>query len=86
LGHTLARHVGKTDADLIGRLATQTRITGASSFASEAIAESVISSTIKSNRGAIKSWLNGPNAIDGLRLEYWFNKYWARSHEKNWHC
>jgi len=29
LGHTLARHVGKTDADLIGRLATQRGITGA---------------------------------------------------------
>ncbi|WP_051349334.1 DUF6443 domain-containing protein [Chryseobacterium gregarium] len=58
LGHTLARHVGKTDADLITRLATETRITGASSFASEAMAESIISSTIKSNRGAIKSWMN----------------------------
>ncbi|WP_316931377.1 RHS repeat-associated core domain-containing protein, partial [Chryseobacterium sp. P1-3] len=39
LGHTLARHVGKTDADLISRLATQKGITGASSFTNEAIAE-----------------------------------------------
>ncbi len=69
LGHTLARHVGKTDADLISRLATQRRITGASSFTNEAIAESVISSTIKSNRGAIKSWLRS-GMTNSLRLEY----------------
>ncbi|WP_202962940.1 RNase A-like domain-containing protein, partial [Chryseobacterium sp. P1-3] len=69
LGHTLARHVGKTDADLISRLATQKGITGASSFTNEAIAESVISSTIKSNRDAIKSWLRS-GMTNSLRLEY----------------
>ncbi|MBF6645860.1 RNase A-like domain-containing protein [Chryseobacterium indologenes] len=69
LGHTIARHIGKTDADLINRLTTERRIAGASSFASESIAESVISSTINSNRGAIKTWINS-GATTNLRLDY----------------
>ena len=69
LGHTLARHVAKTDADLISRLAIQRGITGASSFTSETVAETVISSTISTNRGAIKSWLNS-GATTNLRLDY----------------
>ncbi|WP_172279053.1 RNase A-like domain-containing protein [Chryseobacterium sp. LAM-KRS1] len=41
----------------------------ASSFTNEAVAESVIRSTIRSNRAAIKSWLNS-GATTNLRLEY----------------
>ncbi|WP_373428009.1 RNase A-like domain-containing protein [Chryseobacterium sp. CKR4-1] len=41
----------------------------ASSFTNEAVAESVIKSTIRSNRAAIKSWLNS-EATTNLRLEY----------------
>ncbi|MDC8104518.1 hypothetical protein MTQ00_08200 [Chryseobacterium sp. B21-037] len=42
----------------------------ASTFTNEAVAESVIRSTIRSNRTAIKSWLKGSNSVDNLVLEY----------------
>jgi len=57
VGHTISRHVGKTDAELISRLSSSSRISGASTFASQEVAESVISSTIKTNRPALNAWL-----------------------------
>ena len=58
-GHTIARHIGKTDADLASRLAAEPRISGASSFTDRAIAESAIAQTIDANQAAINTWLSG---------------------------
>ncbi len=38
-GHTLERHVGKTEAQLAQRLASETRISAASSFTDRSVAE-----------------------------------------------
>ena len=56
-GHTLDRHVGQTDVQLIARLQQSPRIRGASIFFNQAIAESVISQTIQQNRPMIRQWL-----------------------------
>jgi hypothetical protein len=58
-GHTIARHVGKTDADLAARLTAEPRISGASSFTDRAIAESAIGRTLDANQAAINTWLSG---------------------------
>ena len=55
-GHTIARHVARTEAQLQARLATQKAIPVASSFRSLEDAERVVSLTIRANKGIIKEW------------------------------
>lgn len=55
--HTLARHVGKSDAFLISRLADQRRIPFASTFRDQSAAEHFIERVIAARRGAIDEWL-----------------------------
>lgn len=68
-GHTLARHIAKTDADLAARLASS-RITAASTSSSIAEAERVISTTMFANRAAIIAWARSatPGAKQAFRL------------------
>ena len=56
-GHTLERHVGKTEAQLAQRLASETRISAASSFTDRSVAESAIAEAISRNQSAIDSWM-----------------------------
>jgi filamentous hemagglutinin len=58
-GHTIARHVGTTDADLAARLAADPRISGASSFTDRTVAESAIAQALDANYAAINAWLTG---------------------------
>ena len=69
IGHTIARHVGKTDAQLINRLANSRRISGASTFTNQTTAEATISSTIKANRATLNTWLRS-GSTRNLRLDY----------------
>jgi RHS repeat-associated protein len=68
-GHTLARHVAQTDAQLIARLAGS-KISDASTFSSQAIAETVISRTIAASRSAVRGWLRGAPVNGRFRLDY----------------
>jgi len=63
-GHTIARHVGRTEAELRARLAAQPKIPVASSFESLAQAERTVSAGLKANRIAITQWAQSaaPNA------------------------
>lgn len=54
-GHTIARHVGRTEAELRLRLA-QSRIPAASTFRSLGDAERAVAETLRANRAAIKAW------------------------------
>lgn len=54
-GHTIARHVAKTDADLLARLASS-RIPAASTFVSLQEAERAISAVVRANRTQIATW------------------------------
>ncbi|MGL5058823.1 MAG: RNase A-like domain-containing protein, partial [Microcoleus sp.] len=56
-GHTLERHVGKTEAQLAQRLAAEPRITAASSFTNRSVAEAAIGEALNRNERAISSWL-----------------------------
>jgi len=56
-GHTIERHVGKTEAELKQRLAEETRIAAASSFTNLTVAEAAIGEAINRNEREISSWL-----------------------------
>ncbi len=56
-GHTLERHVGKTEAELAQRLARETRIPAASSFSDRSVAEAAIAEAMDRNKSAIDSWM-----------------------------
>lgn len=55
-GHTLLRHVGKTEAELRARLLTDTGIPVASSFKSLEVAERVLYQGLRANKTSIESW------------------------------
>lgn len=55
-GHTIARHVGRTEAQLRARLAQQPGITAASTFRTLKDAERFVSEAISVNKAAIKAW------------------------------
>ena len=56
-GHTLERHVGKTESQLAQRLAKEKRISGASSFSYRSVAEAAIAEAMDRNKSAIDSWV-----------------------------
>jgi hypothetical protein len=68
-GHLIARHVGKSDAELVARLAAQPGIKGASSFADRATAEAVTSSALRDNQATIRNWLESSTSPT-LKLTY----------------
>jgi hypothetical protein len=55
-GHTIARHVGKSDGWLVNRLASQSRIGAASSFSSLVNARRGIRTALSRYRTAINAW------------------------------
>jgi CDI toxin RNase A-like protein len=55
-GHTIARHVGRTEAELRLRLVQQPAIPAASTFLTLMEAEGVVGVALRSNKGAIKAW------------------------------
>jgi hypothetical protein len=55
-GHTIARHVARTEAQLQARLAAQPGIKAASTFVTIEDAEKAVSAVLKANRAAIKTW------------------------------
>jgi hypothetical protein len=58
-GHTLARHVGKTDMELAARLATEPRIPAASTFPDRTTAERAIAAVLEARATDIQNWLAG---------------------------
>jgi hypothetical protein len=55
-GHTLARHVGRTEADLRLRLTNQPAIEAASTFKTIRDAERMVAANLRANRSAIEAW------------------------------
>ena len=70
-GHTLARHVGQTAAQLRSRLAAQTQIKVASTFSSLADAETCVAQALRANQAGITTWAK--TAATGQRLTLSFD-------------
>jgi hypothetical protein len=56
-GHTLSRHVGKTDAELRERLRREPQISSASSYTDRATAERVVGTALASRDDKLSAWL-----------------------------
>jgi hypothetical protein len=77
-GHTLKRHVGKTDAELKERL-TQERISAASTYTDRATAEAAIAAALGQNKDRVEDWRNRQGGHPNLVLDYSSDKALGRT-------
>jgi hypothetical protein len=70
-GHTIAKHVGKTDAELRARLVAEPRRQLVASFDSLPVAERVLYRGLRANRSAIETWARGARPRE--TREFFFN-------------
>lgn len=69
-GHTLARHVGRTDAQLRERLEDDRGISTASTYATQAIAERTVARTLRANADRVEAWTARRGNRPNLALDY----------------
>jgi hypothetical protein len=69
-GHTLARHVGKSDAELAERLRREPGISAASTYTDRAIAERVVGATIARGGTRLVAWERRSGRRPNLVLNY----------------
>jgi hypothetical protein len=69
-GHTIARHVGQTEAQLRARLIAEPRIPAASSFSSLRIAEGTVSEVLRANAAPIRAWAARAMLTQRMRITY----------------
>jgi len=77
-GHTLQRHMGKTDADLRERLHTED-VSAVSTYTDRAMAEMAVAAAIRENAEKINRWLRRPGGHSNLVLDYDSNSPIGRS-------
>lgn len=68
-GHTLRKHVGRTDEELSQRLRHERNIAAASTWTDRATAEQCVGIAIAQNRDKISRWLDRPSRAN-LALDY----------------
>ena len=69
-GHTLAKHVGRTDAELRTRLRQERDISSASSYSDRATAERVVDQALKSGGRKLDAWRARGGRRPNLVLSY----------------
>lgn len=69
-GHTLARHVGRTDEQLAERLRREPQISAASTYADALMAKTTIALAIEQQRGRIDAWAARSGPRPNLVLNY----------------
>lgn len=69
-GHTLARHVGRTDEQLKQRLEREPGISAASTYADKETAERVVAETLAQASARIRDWLSRRGSRPNLALHY----------------
>jgi hypothetical protein len=67
-GHTLARHVGRTDGQLEQRLREQPNISAASTYTDRETAELVVGAILESESSRIESWTRRGGSRPNLAL------------------
>jgi hypothetical protein len=78
-GHTLARHVGKTDEELGQRLRREPQISTASTYTDRATAESVVGSALAEGGRAFDGWRRRTGRRPNFVLRYSANRVVGRS-------
>jgi len=69
-GHTLDRHVGRTDAELQERLERERNISAASTWTDRTTAEEVVAEALRAERRRIESWMRRGERRPNLALHY----------------
>ncbi len=69
-GHTLARHVGRTDEDLADRLRREAHISAASTYTDRATAERVVGAALAAGGRRLEAWQNRQGHRPNLVLRY----------------
>jgi hypothetical protein len=69
-GHTLARHIGRTDAELAARLQREGQIAAASTYVDVETAERVVGATLARSSNRLASWLRQRGPRTNLVLNY----------------
>jgi Bacterial CdiA-CT RNAse A domain len=69
-GHTLERHVGRTDAELHQRLERERDISAASTYSDRATAERVVGAALAQNGERIQRWIERGPRRPNLVLDY----------------
>lgn len=69
-GHTLARHVGRTDAQLAERLRGEPQIAAASTYADQATASRVVALALDASRDRVEAWSRRQGRRPNLVLNY----------------
>ena len=78
-GHTLARHVGKTDADLAARLKAEPDISAASTYSDRATAERAVGTALGKKATDIAKWEAKTGSRANLALRYTLDSTVGRS-------
>lgn len=82
-GHTLQRHVGKSDMELRARLVAERNISAASTYADRETAEIVVTQALTANQPRIQQWLRRPGGHPNFVLDYDANEPIGRSLHRN---
>ena len=69
-GHTLQRHIGRTDEQLLDRLRREPQISAASTYNDRETAERVIAQALTRNRSRVEQWLGRRGPRPNLALNY----------------
>jgi hypothetical protein len=69
-GHTLRKHVGRTDDQLRERLRRERNISAASTWADRETAERTVGSALEQNREKINRWLSRDGGHANLVIDY----------------
>jgi CDI toxin RNase A-like protein len=69
-GHTLARHVARTDDELRERLAHERNISAASTWIDRATAETIVGQALAAERGRVENWMRRGYPRTNLALHY----------------
>jgi len=69
-GHTLARHVGRSDEELRQRLQQERRISAASTYTDRTTAERVVAQALAINESRIDRWMAREGPRPNLTLNY----------------
>lgn len=69
-GHTLKRHVGRTDDELRARLQEEKNISAASTYTDRATAERVVGIAIQNNQTKLQRWIARGPRRPNLVLDY----------------
>jgi hypothetical protein len=69
-GHTLARHVGRTDDDLRDRLRREPNISAASTYTDRATAERTVARALVQSQSQVARWLARTGSRPNLALDF----------------